>query len=55
VASVHSRTAQPQPVDTVFAPALLLASRELGAYPTFGIFTPSPDAEPPVLIEALQP
>lgn len=41
-------------VDTVFAPALFLASRKLDAYPTYGIFTPGPDAEPPVLIEALQ-
>jgi hypothetical protein len=40
-------------VDTVFAPALFLASRKLDSYPTFGIFTPGPEAEPDILIEAL--
>jgi len=40
-------------VDTVFAPALFLASRKLDAYPTFGLFTPGPDASPAVLVEAV--
>ncbi|HZM77115.1 MAG TPA: hypothetical protein VFC19_15385 [Candidatus Limnocylindrales bacterium] len=41
-------------VDTVFAPALFLASRKLDSYPTYGLFTPGADADPAVLIEALQ-
>jgi hypothetical protein len=40
-------------VDTVFAPALFLASRKLDTYPTYGLFTPGPEASPTVLIEAL--
>jgi hypothetical protein len=41
-------------VDTVFAPALFLASRNQSAYPSYGILTPGADAEPAVLVEALR-
>ena len=41
-------------VDTVFAPALFLASRKLDGYPGYGIQTPGPDAAPALLIEALE-
>ena len=42
-------------VDTVFAPALFLASRRLDAYPGgYGFKTPGPDADPALLIEALE-
>ncbi|TCC65378.1 hypothetical protein E0H73_00020 [Kribbella pittospori] len=41
-------------VDTVFAPAIFLASRNLGGYPEYRITTPGPDADPLQYIEALQ-
>jgi hypothetical protein len=42
-------------VDTVFAPALFLASRRQDAYPSgYGVTTPGPEAEPALLIEALE-
>jgi uncharacterized protein (DUF952 family) len=41
-------------VDTVFAPALFLASRKLDGYPGYGIQTPGTGAPPAVLIEALE-
>ena len=41
-------------VDTVFAPALFLASRKLDGYPGYGMHTPGPDAAPALLVEALE-
>lgn len=41
-------------VDTVFAPAIFLASRRLDGYPEYGISTPGPGAPPALLIEALE-
>ena len=41
-------------VDTVFAPALFLASRNQDHYPAFGLSTMGTDASPAVLIEGLQ-
>jgi hypothetical protein len=41
-------------VDTVFAPALFLASRKRDGYPGYGVRTPGPDASPALLIEALE-
>lgn len=47
------RTAE-HAVDTVFAPALFLASRRLESYPDYGFFTPGTEASPQQMIEALQ-
>ena len=41
-------------VDTVFAPAIFLASRNLDGYPEYGIDTPGPDAAPTLYVQALQ-
>lgn len=41
-------------VDTVFAPALFLASRKQDAYPAYGFTTPGAQAHPLLLAEALQ-
>jgi hypothetical protein len=48
-----SRTAA-HAIDTVFAAAIFLASRQQSGYPEYGINTPGPDAPPAILIEALQ-
>jgi hypothetical protein len=41
-------------VDTVFAPAMFLASRKLDAYPSYAVATPGPNADPLLLVEALE-
>jgi hypothetical protein len=41
-------------VDTVFAPAIFLASRKLDNYPEYGVTTPDPGAARAVFIEAVE-
>lgn len=41
-------------VDTVFAPALFLASRKIDDYPSYAVQTPGPNASPLELIAALE-